>query len=125
MKIIVGIDEIGTETQMCDGWCYFGLPEDYLNSFNIESDAIKQRNGISCFHAKKYQSSEKIAYEEFISLIEKYILDCPISIGSSYLYRKDWNMEMHNFSDRFFSGATARAGIENPSRSCSLVDTRA
>ncbi|MBA7540892.1 hypothetical protein ES705_33195 [subsurface metagenome] len=114
MKIIVGLDETGTETQMCNGWCYFGLPEDCFKSFNTESDAIKRKHGISGFHAKKYKSSEKAAYEEFFLLIEKYIVKCPISICSTYLYRKDWNKELHDFSERVFSGATTNAGIENP-----------
>ncbi len=113
MRIVVGIDETGTERQICDGWCYFGIPNDCLKSFDKESNVIKSKHNISKFHAKEYQNSERTAYEEFLLLIEKYIESCPISICSTYLYRKDWNIKLHEFSERILSGATKTVGIEN------------
>lgn len=114
MKIIVGIDETGTETQMCDGWCYFGIMEDHYASFNSDVNAIKSKYSISGFHAKKFKISEREAYKEFLEIIDSYIIRSPISICSTYLYRKDWAQKLNGFGERVFSGSTREAGIENP-----------
>jgi hypothetical protein len=114
MKIIVGLDETGTETQLCDGWCYFGLVEDNFLAFNAEADALKAKYGIPGFHAKNYRSSQKAAYIEFLALIDKYVNNSPISICSTFLYRKDWSITLHTFAEHVFDGATARSGVNNP-----------
>lgn len=114
MNIIVGIDETGTETQMSDGWCYFGITEDNLAGFNTEVDKVKSNHRITGFHAKKFRSEEDKAYEEFLKVIDKYINKSPISICSTYLYRKDWARNLEVFAERVFSSSTKLSSIENP-----------
>ena len=114
MRIVVGLDETGTETQLCDGWCYFGLMEDHVDKFNKEADAIRTKYGLNVFHARNYDSEHFSAYLEFLQLIEKSTVDSPVSICSTYLYRNDWNAKLHSFAERVYDEAADKVGVSNP-----------
>lgn len=74
---IIGADDFASETQACDGWTFFGLPEPMMSSFEHEGRQILNRFGLSSFHGKKYRYCDENAFTAFLQLIRKMLdADC-------------------------------------------------
>lgn len=70
---LVGADDFATETQACNGWTFFALPEGRASEFESEGREIlsKYKGIVKLFHGKKYHDHEHDAYSEFLNLIRK------------------------------------------------------
>ena len=81
----IGVDEIGTETQTCEGWNYFCLPERYVADFTKDAQSILKKSKIKGFHAKKFKPKFSTEYKEFLVLIRNYISKSPQALAVNTL----------------------------------------
>ena len=106
MRFVVGIDETGTERQLSDGWCFYGLPDFAEDAFNLVVDKVKATHGQQTFHGKEFNLKQSQQYQDFLTVIRDFAVQQPISIASSYLYRKDWHKNLSEFGTRVFAKST-------------------
>ena len=64
-KLIAGIDDIGTETQKSEGWCFFCIPETEYGRFSEEVKTLLLKANLKVFHGKKFRNEDKDTYEQF------------------------------------------------------------
>lgn len=63
MNWIAGIDEIGSETQMSEGWTYAVLPDVGISAIDSAVSACT----VKTFHGKKFKKREAADYEAFLN----------------------------------------------------------
>ena len=66
-KLIAGIDEVGTETQKVEGWCYFCISKTEYKNFENEVKTLLATNSkLKSFHGKKFKMGFSNEYEQFL-----------------------------------------------------------
>jgi hypothetical protein len=112
-KLIAGLDEIGTETQKSEGWCYFCIPETEYVKFSVEVHALLSTTDLSVFHGKKFKPKYSYEYEQFLHLIRKYAKNSVPTILSCTLNSENFKQTFLGFCDSITTNVFANVGVTN------------
>lgn len=107
----IGVDEIATETQMCDGWTYFCLPERYVVDFTKDTQAILDGSRINAFHGKKFKKDLEAEYKKFLILIRGYSVKSPQVLSVNTLLSEGFKKEFCSFGQRLLKSSLLEAGV--------------
>jgi len=75
-SVRIGVDEIATRTQKCEGFTFFCLPEQRVGDFEKEAIKILNDAGLEGFHGYKFNSGDTNcikAYKDFLTLVSTYL----------------------------------------------------
>ncbi len=96
----IGIDEIATETQKCDGFTFFCLPERYADEFSEKARALLSSTKMKAFHAKEYKRRFRAAYKQFVQLIFEYLKKSPQCLIVCRLFSQPVKMNLSSCCSR-------------------------
>jgi len=96
----IGIDEIATETQMCDGFTYFCLPERFAPEFARETQTKLRAASLSAFHGKEFRSKDSGAFRDFLVLAYDHLKKSPQSFAACRLFSPKVKAQLKSFCDR-------------------------
>lgn len=113
-KLIAGLDEIATETQKSEGWCYFCIPEpEYLNFSKEVEELLKSTTKVKSFHAKKFVTDQANEYEQFLRIIRKYAENSAPTLLCCTLQSENWKHEFLGFCNRITRNVFNQVGVTN------------
>jgi hypothetical protein len=113
-KLIAGIDEVATETQKVEGWCYFCISQLEYEKFQNEVKALLATNGkLKSFHGKKFIMEFKDEYEQFLRIIRKYAEISVPSFLCTILYSVDFKNQYKLFSERLTENVLKNNNVGN------------
>lgn len=110
-RFITGIDEIATETQVSEGWCYFILSQTDFAKLEAEARAVLSSSKIGAFHAKKFTPAEHAAYTKFLKIIKKYLENSAPSLCSCTLNNLQWKGNFIDFCNKVTNTVFAEVGV--------------
>ena len=111
--IVAGIDEIATETQLSEGWCYFVLPDAKKGEMLNQVKTLLLSSSMKNFHAKQMKETQTGKYEEFLKIIRKYSEESQPSLLSCTLNSPNWGKKFIDFCEGLFTNVMTRAGTKN------------
>lgn len=113
-KLIAGVDEIATETQKSEGWCYFCIPQSEYVNFEAEVNALlASTTKLTSFHGKKFKTDQTQEYEQFLRIIRKYAENSVPTILSCTLNSENWKQQYLGFCDRVTTNVFSHIGVTN------------
>lgn len=113
-KLIAGLDEIATETQKSDGWCYFCIPQTEYVKFEVEVKALLAgTTKLTSFHGKKFKTDQADEYEQFLRIIRKYAESSVPTILSCTLNSETWKQQYLGFCERVTTNVFTQVGVTN------------
>ncbi|MFH2143305.1 MAG: hypothetical protein ABIJ97_12835 [Bacteroidota bacterium] len=113
-KLIAGLDEIATETQKSEGWCYFCIPETEYLKFETEVKALLSgTTKLTSFHGKKFKADQANEYEQFFRIIRRYAENSVPTILSCTLNSENWKQKFLKFCDRITTNVFTQVGVTN------------
>lgn len=113
-KLIVGLDEVATETQKSEGWCYFCIPQAEYSKFENEvKSLLAGTTKLTSFHGKKFKTEQASDYEQFLKIIRKYTENSVPTILSCTLNSENWKEQFLGFCNRVTSNVFTRVGVTN------------
>ncbi len=113
-KLIAGLDEIATETQKSDGWCYFCIPQTEYIKFETEVRALfSETTKLTSFHGKKFKTDQADEYEQFLRIIRKYAESSVPTILSCTLNSEAWKAQYLGFCERVTANVFTQIGVTN------------
>ncbi len=114
-KLIAGLDEIATETQKSDGWCYFCIPQTEYVKFEAEvKTLLSGTTKLTSFHGKKFKTDQAAEYEQFLRIIRKYAENSVPTILSCTLNSEAWKAQYLGFCERVTTNVFTQVGVTNP-----------
>lgn len=113
-KLIAGLDEIATETQKSEGWCYFCIPQTEYVKFEAEvENLLTATTKLTSFHGKKFKTNQADEYEQFLRLIRKYVESSVPTILSCTLNSEAWKAQYLGFCERVTTNVFTQVGVTN------------
>lgn len=113
-KLIAGLDEVATETQKSEGWCYFCIPQaEYTKFENEVQSLIAGTTKLTSFHGKKFKNDQAAEYEQFLKIIRKYAENSVPTILSCTLSSENWKEQFLGFCTRVTSNVFTQVGVTN------------
>lgn len=113
MSLIIGLDEIASETHVSEGWSYALFSTASLASIQtaVASCAVKT------FHGKKFKTSQTPDYECFLHAV-RHELDKPEEAGVVFtLMDSKWKNTLVPFAPKLIQGSFTKAGISDAEQS--------
>jgi hypothetical protein len=107
----IGVDEIATETQKCDGWTYFCLPEVHVADFVAEAQAIIDASSLHAFHGKKFKVGHSDEYRAFLKLIRKYQEKSLQALSVNTLLADSMKVDLDAFGLRILTKIIEKVGL--------------
>jgi hypothetical protein len=113
-KLISGLDEIATETQISEGWCYFCMPEkEYLNFEADVNTLLSGATKLTSFHGKKFKVDQAAEYEQFLRIIRKHVENSAPTMLSFTLNSIPWKEKFLGFCERITTNVFTAVGLTN------------
>jgi hypothetical protein len=114
-KLIAGLDEVATETQKSDGWCYFCIPQTEYVKFETEvKTLLAGTTKLTSFHGKKFKTDQASEYEQFLRIIRKFAESSVPTILSCTLNSEAWKAQYLGFCERVTANVFTQVGVTNP-----------
>ncbi len=110
-ELIVGLDEIATETQLSEGWSYLVLPKLQFPKFTVEADKIGSSLSKRVFHGKKFKKQETNEYHRFLLLIRQVAENNLSSLLVFTLMNESWKSKYLPFVGRIVKNSMAQANV--------------
>ncbi len=107
LALIAALDEVGTETQLSDGWTYAVLPADAVLQFESLISSCRTKN----FHGKKFKDSERDDYRSFLCAMRTSLEAAPVGFLAFKLLSRSWRSEYDAFMERLVEGGMLAAGV--------------
>lgn len=107
LALIAALDEVGTETQLSDGWTYAVLPADAVLPFESLISCCRTKN----FHGKKFKDSERDDYRSFLCAMRTSLEAAPVGFLAFKLLSRPWRSEYDAFMERLVEGGMLAAGV--------------
>lgn len=107
MHLLAGIDEIGSETQVSEGWTYAIFPKASVMSI----DATVSQCATKHFHGKEFEVRQANDYR---SLLRAARLELEKSDGALLVFsllETSWKAKFKGFAERLISGAMRNVGV--------------
>lgn len=111
--LIAGIDDLGTTTQISEGWAYFVIEEELLEQFSIEANRLLTGIALDTFHGKDYKRRFKDKYLEFLKLCRKYSEQSKVSLIAVVLQNQEWKNQYIPFCQRVIRNVYEQNAIKN------------
>ena len=106
----IGVDEIATGTQKCDGFTFFCLPEHRGTEFSESAWAIRDGHGLPGFHGAEFKHKKHAAaYHEFLTLAYGDMRQFPQSFAACRLFSASTKQKLKTFCDNAVTQAIAQA----------------
>jgi len=113
IKLVTGIDDIGTMNGKSEGWTILSFDEQYLQNFNESAQDILTRSKLKSFHGKEFKRKKSDYYEAFLSLIRSVIEKDKNSFLCCTLSDESWKNDFSSFCSSVISTSFNKAGIED------------
>lgn len=111
--LIAGIDDLGTTTQISEGWAYFVIESELLEKFSKEAEDLLEGIALETFHGKDYKRRFKDKYLEFLRLCRKYSEESKVSLVSVVLQNQEWKNQYIPFCQRVIKNVYEQNEIKN------------
>jgi hypothetical protein len=111
MHLIAGIDEIGSETQLSEGWTYALFSEAGIKAI----DAAVAKCAVKTFHGKKFKKCEADDYGLFLKAIRQEVEKSVESILLFTLQDLTWKSKFVPFAKRLIAGSMKNIGATDQS----------
>lgn len=111
--LIAGIDDLGTTTQISEGWAYFVIEEELLEQFSVEANGLLTGIALDTFHGKDYKRRFKDKYLEFLKLCRKYSEQSKVSLIAVVLQNQEWKNQYIPFCQRVIRNVYEQNAIKN------------
>jgi hypothetical protein len=118
-SIRIGVDDFGTETQKCEGWTYFCLPESLVDGFTTEAQVIIDASGLVAFHGQEFSVAVEEPYRQFLKLIRSYQQKSRQALTVNTLLSDRFKGTLQGFADRILPKVLEGANI--PPRSATKL----
>lgn len=113
-KLIAGLDEIATETQKSDGWCYFCISQtEYLKFEADVKNLLMGTTKLKSFHGKKFKAEQADEYEQFLIIIRKYAESSAPTILSCTLNSEEWKAKYLEYCEKVTTKVFTQVGVTN------------
>ena len=116
-RLLVGVDEARTGTQLIDGWSYVLLPAALLPFFENSAASILKNSSLKSFHAKDFTRHYKAEYLDFLSAIRECAMRSPTSLMCVALNSNDskdsWKKEFAGFRDSLVEKVYKGIGLDS------------
>lgn len=113
--IRVGMDEIATETQKCDGFTIFCLPEAFIDDFTAETRKLLKASGLSSFHGVDCKDYNAPAFADFLTLSHTFLRKSPQGFTACRMFSEKMKADLLGFGDRLVKGTVEKAlGVGHP-----------
>jgi len=113
IRLVTGIDDIGTMNAKSEGWTFLSFDEQYLENFNDKAQDILNRSKLKSFHGKEFKRNKNIYYEEFLFLIRSVIASDKNSFICCTLSDESWKNDFSSFCSSVISTSFNKASIED------------
>ena len=113
IKLVTGIDDIGTMNAKSEGWTFFSFDEQYLKDFNEKSQVILNTSKLKSFHGKEFKRKKINFYNEFLTLVRSIIEKDENSFICCTLSDENWKNDFRTFCSSVISGSFNEAGIKD------------
>lgn len=110
-RFITGIDDIATETQVSEGWCYFVLSQTEYTRMEAEARGVLCSSNMKAFHAKKFVTTEQAAYTDFLNIIKRYLDNSAPSLCCCTLNNQQWQGDFVKFCNGVATGVFTQVGV--------------
>jgi hypothetical protein len=111
--LTVGIDDLGTERQLLEGWSYFVIEKELLDEFSIRANELLNGIALDSFHGKNYKRRFKDKYLQFLKLCREYAEKSKISLIGVVLQNEEWKSQYIPFTERIIKNVYGQNGIGN------------
>lgn len=112
-EIRAGIDDLGTEQQLLEGWAYFVIEKELLEEFSQKASALLEGIALDSFHGKNYKRRFKEKYLEFLKLCREYSEKSDISSIAVVLQNEKWKNQYLPFTERVIKNVYGKNDIED------------
>ncbi len=109
MNWIAGVDEVGSETQISEGWTYAILPDIAISAIDRAVSSCDVKN----FHGKKFKKAQESQYETFLSAARDELIKHQNSSLTFTLLNLSWKSTFIDFSNRLVSGGLGGADVND------------
>jgi hypothetical protein len=112
-QIVAGIDDLGTEKQLLEGWSYFVIEKYLLDEFSELTKELLNGIALDSFHGKNYKRRFKEKYLLFLKLCREYSEKSNISLIAVILQNKEWKNQYLSFTERVIKNVYGKNDIDN------------
>ncbi len=110
----IGVDDIATGTQKCDGWTYFCLPEVYAADFARDAKHLLDSSGLDAFHGKDFKVEHVDIYREFLIIIRRFLDMSLQTFAINVLLSAEFKAQLQQFADHLIPRVLIEADITDP-----------
>lgn len=110
MPWTAGVDEVGSETQISEGWTYAVLPTAAIAAI----DAAVSSCSVKTFHGKKFKKNQAADYEMFLNAVRTELLNNAEAHLTFTLLEATWKNQFLVSTSGIVSGGFQAAGITDP-----------
>lgn len=109
-RLIIGADEVASETQVSAGWAYAVFPAASIQAIdkNVMGGSVKS------FHGRKFKQAEAAEYAAFLKAVRAELEKEPKSLMLFTLQSLSWKNQFVPFAERLISGAMKNVGVSEP-----------
>jgi hypothetical protein len=111
--IIAGIDDLGTERQLLEGWSYFVIEKDLLDEFSGKANELLVGIALKSFHGKFYKRRFKENYLMLLKLCREYLEISNVSLIAVVLQNKEWKKQFVSFTERVIKNVYSKNDIDD------------
>lgn len=112
MKLVTGIDDVGSMNARSEGWTFFTIPECFLGEFVTNATSVLNETKLEAFHGKAFARRFEKSYKRFLTLVRDTLSKGNASLLASTLLNEKWKTKYSEFCQRVISGAFSGAGID-------------
>lgn len=113
IKLVTGIDDIGTMNGKSEGWTFLSFDEQYLQDFNDKAQILLEKSKLKSFHAKEFKRKKTDFYKGFLQLVRSVIDKDQNSFICCTLSDDAWKNDFKCFCSSVISKSFNEAGIED------------
>lgn len=112
--LTAGIDDLGTERQLLEGWSYFVIEKELLDEFSQRANELLNGIALDSFHGKNYKRRFKDKYLQFLKLCREYAEKSKISLLGVVLQNEKWKSQYIPFTERIIKNVYGKNDIADP-----------
>jgi len=109
-QLMAGVDEIATETRVCEGWTYAVMPPSCIEAIDADVSSCIVKD----FHGKTFKPPQASEYQELLASARQHIENSGCGLLSFTLLDTSWKDQFVSFAERLVSNAMMTAGISDP-----------
>jgi len=111
IRVVTGIDDIGTMGAKSEGWTLFSFSESLLEEFVNKAQEVLSESKLKSFHGKEFKRKKIHFYKEFLSLVRFILEKDHNSFICCTLSDEEWKESFREFCENCICGALQDSGI--------------